>query len=67
MPFELLTKDEVAERARISRHQLDKQIRAGTGPTVIRIGGVVRVRDDDLLAWLERCTVPHAQQPALMP
>lgn len=57
MPFEVLTKSEAVERARISRRQLDYQIRAGAGPAVTRIGGAVRVRSDELQAWLERCTV----------
>ena len=59
MPFDVLTKQEAAERAKISRTMLDKQIRAGTGPAVTRIGGSVRVRSDELQAWLERCTVPQ--------
>ncbi len=62
MPFEVLTKSEAAERARISRRQLDYQIRAGAGPAVTRIGGAVRVRSDELQAWLERCTVSQASQ-----
>jgi len=62
MKFEVLTKKEAAERARISQHQLDKQIRAGTGPAVTRIGGVVRVRSDELQAWLERITKPASSQ-----
>lgn len=64
MPFEVLTKDEAAERARISRRQLDYQIKAGAGPAVTRIGGSVRVRSDELQAWLERCTVPPLSQSA---
>lgn len=56
--FDVLTKEEAADRARISRRMLDKQIRAGTGPAVTRIGGSVRVRSDELEAWLLRCTVP---------
>ena len=56
MPFEVLTKLEAAERAKISRTMLDKQIRAGNGPAVTVMGRVVRVRSDELQAWLERCT-----------
>jgi hypothetical protein len=65
MVFEILTKNEAAQRARISRRQLDYQIKAGVGPAVTRIGGAVRVRSDQLEAWLVRCTVPQptAQQP----
>ena len=64
MPFEVLTKDEAAERARISRRHLDYQIKAGTGPAVTQIGGAVRIRDDELQAWLERCTVPPPSSSA---
>jgi predicted DNA-binding transcriptional regulator AlpA len=51
-------KDEAAEIARISRRQLDFRIKAGAGPAVTKIGGFVRIRDDELQAWLERCTIP---------
>ena len=56
MDFEVLTKDEAAERARISRHFLDKQIKAGTGPALLRIGACVRIRLDSLQQWLESLT-----------
>ena len=58
MPFEVLTKDEAAKRACISRRHLDYQIAAGVGPAITRIGGAVRIRDDELQAWLIRCTAP---------
>jgi len=64
VPFEILTKDEAAKRACISRRHLDYQIAAGAGPAVTRIGGAVRIRDDQLRAWLERCTVPPPHIPA---
>jgi len=64
VPFEVLTMDEAAERARISRRFLNYQIAAGAGPAVTRIGGVVRIRDDQLQAWLERCTVLPSHLPA---
>ncbi len=57
MPFEVLTKKEAAERARISRRHLNYQIKAGTGPAITRIGCAVRVRSNALENWLERCTV----------
>ena len=60
MSFDVLTKNEAAERARISRRQLDSQIRADSCPAVTRIGGSVQVRSDELEAWLKRCTVPPA-------
>lgn len=65
MPFDILTMNEAAERARISRRMLDYQIKAGAGPAVTRIGGSVRIRDDELQAWLERCTVPPRSPPAV--
>jgi excisionase family DNA binding protein len=65
MGFEILTKDEAAERARISRRQLDYRIKAGAGPAVTKIGGAVRVRSDELEAWLMQCTVqPHQPDAA---
>ena len=64
MPFELLTMDEAAERARISRRHLNNQIAAGAGPAVTRIGGAVRIRDDELQAWLVRCTAPPPSHSA---
>ena len=64
MPFDVLTKEEAADRARISRRMLDKQIRAGTGPAVTKIGGSVRVRSDEFDAWLLRCTVPPPHSAA---
>ena len=66
--FEILTKREAAERAKISRTMLNKQIRAGNGPAVTVIGRAVRVRSDALQTWLERCTVPqHGQANGLTP
>jgi len=57
MSFEVLTKDEAASRARISRRYLDKRIKAGDGPDVFHIGRRALVRSDALQAWLERLTV----------
>jgi len=54
--FEVLTLDEAAKRARISRRQLNYQIAAGRGPAVTRIGHAVRVRSDAFEEWLDRCT-----------
>jgi len=56
MDFEVLTKDEVAARTRISRRYLDKRIAAGTGPEVLHIGRRALARSDALQAWLERLT-----------
>lgn len=56
MHFQVLTKDEAAERANISKRLLETQIRAGVGPAITRIGSTIRIRTDELQAWLERCT-----------
>ncbi len=57
MDFEVLTKNEAASRARITRRFLDKRIKAGEGPDVLHIGRRALVRSDALQAWLERLTV----------
>ena len=54
MSFEVLTKDEAAKRACISRRFLDKRIKSGEGPDVMHIGTRALVRSDALQAWLER-------------
>jgi len=56
MDFEVLTKDEAASCARITRRFLDKRIKAGEGPDVLHIGRRALVRSDALQAWLERLT-----------
>lgn len=56
MSFEVLTKDEAAGRARISRRYLDKLVKAGDGPEILHIGRRALVRSDALQAWLERLT-----------
>ena len=56
MDVQLLTKDEVAEKTRITRRFLDKQIAAGTGPEVVHIGRRVLVRSDAFQAWIESLT-----------
>ena len=64
MPFDILNMNEAAKRARVSRRMLDYQIKAGAGPAVTRIGRTVRIRDDALEAWLDRCIVPPRSPPA---
>lgn len=49
----LLTLDDAADLTSISRRTLEARIAAGTGPTTIRIGRLVRVRQGDLRAWLD--------------
>lgn len=64
MDFEVLTKDEAASRARITRRFLDKRIKAGEGPDVLHIGRRALVRSDALQAWLERLTVQQHEKAA---
>jgi len=61
MAFELLTKDEVAARTRISRRYLDKRIAAGTGPEVVHVGRRALVRSDAFQAWLEQLSAPQPE------
>ena len=56
MDFEVLTKTEAADRARISPKLLNRHIKAGTGPALLRIGACVRIRSDSLQQWLESLT-----------
>lgn len=64
MPFKMLKVSEAAEQATISKRSLDRQIKQGTGPAVTRLGGAVRVRFDELQAWLERCTASRQERAA---
>ena len=64
MDFEILSKDEAARKARISRRFLDKCIKAGEGPEVMRIGTRALVRSDALQAWLERLSAKSPQEAA---
>ncbi len=61
MDFQLLTKDEVAERVRVPVRYLEVEIRAGRGPAVTRIGErKTRIRSDLLEEWLTSPTVKPA-------
>ena len=61
MDFQLLTKDEVAERVRVPVRYLEAEIRAGRGPAVTRIGErKTRIRSDLLEEWLTSRTVKPA-------
>ena len=65
MDFEILSKDEAARKARISRRFLDKKIKAGEGPEVMHIGTRALVRSDALQAWLEHLSAqPATKAPA---
>ena len=74
MSFQMFTRKEVAEQARISPRFLDMQIKAGCGPDVTRIGRRVLVRSDAFQAWIEKLTAqsrdneaPAAAEVAPMP
>ena len=60
MVFDVLTIDEAAERARVSRRQLNYRLAKGEGPALTLIGGVRRIRTDVLEDWLRKCTAPPA-------
>lgn len=61
MGFELLTMDEAAKQARVSRRYLNQRIADGTGPARIFMGRRPLVRSDAFQAWLEGL----AKQPAV--
>ena len=44
--FDVLTLDEAAERARVSRRQLNYRLAKGDGPALTMIGGARRIRTD---------------------
>lgn len=48
----LLPKPEAARRLAISVRTLERQIDAGTGPAVTRIGSRVLIPEDALAAWV---------------
>ncbi len=56
MGFELLTMDEAAKQARISRRYLNQRIADGTGPARVFMGRRPLLRSDAFQAWLEGLT-----------
>ena len=50
----LLTRQETAERARISVPTLDRLVKAGRGPALVRLGKRVFVTETELACWIER-------------
>jgi len=50
---DLLTGQEVAERARVDISTFYRWCRRGVGPKSIRIGGVTRYRASEVEQWLE--------------
>src|SRR5262245_11076678 len=62
-PPELLTLQDVAVRCRLGRTLLYEEIGAGR-LRVVRFGRAVRVRSDDLAAWIEERTAATAADRA---
>lgn len=60
MSFEILTIDEAAGRARVSRRQMNRCLADGHGPALTLIRGSKRIRSDLLEEWLQRCTTNSA-------
>ncbi len=52
-PPELLTEQEASEVLTVSVSTMVRWRREGAGPPWFRLGGRVRYRRDELLAWLE--------------
>lgn len=50
---------EAAEIAQVHERTLQRQIEAGTGPTLTRIGKRILIRESDLKRWLDRCRQPR--------
>lgn len=50
----LLSRNDVFERYGITKRYLETVDAAGTGPTVTRIGRLVRYRVKDVEAWLDQ-------------
>ena len=64
MSFQMFTRKEAAEQARISPRFLDMQIKAGCGPDVTRIGRRVLVRADKFADWIEKLTAESQRTDA---
>lgn len=61
---EVMTRDEVAEAARVHRRTLDKWAALGIGPRPIRHGPrLIRYRRREVEAWLAEGDGPVSPQP----
>ena len=56
MIFNLYNTAEAAEALSLSKKTLERMRVEGTGPTFRKLGGAVRYREDDLIAWLDENT-----------
>ncbi|MCZ6652983.1 MAG: helix-turn-helix domain-containing protein [Planctomycetota bacterium] len=52
-PAELMAVGELARRLRVSVRQAHRMNKAGLIPRPLRIGGVVRWREDEISRWLQ--------------
>ena len=55
----LLTEVDAADFLRLSMRTLQAWRCRGQGPTFIRAGRAIRYRRSDLIAWIEKNTVPR--------
>jgi excisionase family DNA binding protein len=53
---EFWSSDTVAELLRLTRNTLEKWRVRGEGPPFVKLGGAVRYRRSDVLAWIEENT-----------
>lgn len=59
MAMRLLTAEDLAEMLRVSTYHAYDLLRRGAIPTV-RLGRLVRVREEDVRAFIERSSQPHS-------
>ena len=59
-PF-LLTVDETAQLLRTTRKAIYTMVNRGALPGVVRVGGRLLVRRDDLLRWLNESRAPSPE------
>jgi excisionase family DNA binding protein len=64
MTYILMTKREAAAHARVSERTFDRVLASGNGPATTRIGTRVLIREDNLNAWIDRCTDGANRQAA---
>ena len=58
-PDALLTERALASRWKMSVRSLQRWRSSGTGPVWMRIGGCIRYRFEDILAFEQSCRVPE--------
>lgn len=58
----LWTPEELAEYLGVTLHCIYSWSSRGGGPRVLRVGGRLRYRPDDVDAWLDRATDGHREE-----